>query len=130
MDFSLDTHAFLWFYQSNSKLSSYARSLIIDPRNKIYLSMACCWEMAIKSSLGKLDLQGERLDVVLHRELTLNKFKQLPITLPHVLWTTHLPQHHGDPFDRMLIAQSIYEKMPLISIDSRFDQYQGLDRRW
>ena len=130
MDFSLDTHTFLWFYQLNPRLSSYARSLILDSNNTIHLSMASCWEMAIKCHLGKLDLQGEQLEIVLRRELALNKIQLMPISIQHVLHTMQLPHHHGDPFDRLLIAQSIHENMPLIIADSSFDQYQGLDRRW
>jgi PIN domain nuclease of toxin-antitoxin system len=124
----LDTHAFLWFIWQDSKLSSAARSTIEDPANDVFVSAASIWEIGIKIGIGKLTL-AEPLDVFLSRELPGNDFELLPIAIEHVAAVVDLPFHHRDPFDRMLIAQSITETVPLVSADAIFDDYT-IRRLW
>jgi PIN domain nuclease of toxin-antitoxin system len=99
----LDSHAFLWFVWDDPKLSALAKQLIEDADNRKLVSVASCWEIAIKSGLGKLEL-GEPAGVFLGREIPANRFELLPITLEHATAVETLPRHHGDPFDRMLVA--------------------------
>jgi PIN domain nuclease of toxin-antitoxin system len=124
----LDTHSFIWFVEDNPSLSSHARRLIEESTNDVFLSIASVWEMAIKVSLSKLDL-NQPFDLFIPNQLLLNDITLLDITVSHTLRVATLPFHHRDPFDRLLIAQSQLEEMPLISIDSIFDAY-GVNRLW
>jgi len=124
----LDTHSFIWFVEDNQSLSAHARMLIEEPTNEVFLSIASVWEMAIKVSLGKLDL-SQPFDLFIPNQLLLNDITLLDITVSHTLRVATLPFHHRDPFDRLLIAQSLVEGMPFIGIDSVFDTY-GVNRLW
>ena len=95
----LDTHVVLWFAAGNPALSAGARSQVVDPQNEIWVSHATVWEMAIKTSLGKLKLDRE-LGRWLERYVVNNGFAYLPLSLAHTLGVARLPHHHGDPFDR------------------------------
>ena len=125
----LDTHAFLWFIHDEPELSNEARDLIEDGGNEIWLSVVSCWEIAIKFKIGKLNLT-EPFEVLIPREIATNAFQILDINYAHTEKTIQLDLYHRDPFDRLLIAQSLVEQMPLISNETLFDQYAGLDRRW
>jgi PIN domain nuclease of toxin-antitoxin system len=127
-DLLLDTHAMLWFFWDDSRLSKPAKSLIENAENRKLVSIAACWEIAIKVGLGKLDL-GESSHSFLSREIARNNFELLPINLEHVTTVEGLPAHHRDPFDRLLIAQAIVERLPLVSSDDAFDQY-NIQRIW
>ncbi len=118
----LDTHAFLWWVLDNPKLSGTARNFIIDPDNTIYLSAVSAWEMAIKWSLGKLTLPDQP-DSFVRQQLEINNFSPLPIQINHGLYIHELPEIHKDPFDRLLVAQSIIENLLLISTDSVLKKY-------
>jgi PIN domain nuclease of toxin-antitoxin system len=126
-----DTHTFLWFVEGDPQLSPEARRLLEDPNNEILISMASIWEMAIKVSIGKLTLltPDKPFEVHLTEQLQGNGFGILPITLPHIFVVANLPFHHRDPFDRIITAQSLVERIPLISIDAIMDAY-GLHRLW
>jgi PIN domain nuclease of toxin-antitoxin system len=124
----LDTHSFIWFIEDNPTLSTDARVFIEEPGNDIFLSMASVWEMAIKVSLDKLHL-SQPFDLFIPQQLLLNNITLLDIAVNHTLRVATLPFHHRDPFDRLLIAQSLLEEMPIISIDSAFDAY-GVNRLW
>jgi PIN domain nuclease of toxin-antitoxin system len=124
----LDTHTFLWFVWGDSRLSAAASALIQDPANECLVSTASAWEIAIKTSSGKLTL-GQPVGVFLGEQLHLNQFALIGVELPHITRVAELPFHHRDPFDRMLAAQSLVEGVPLLSIDAVFDGY-GVDRRW
>jgi PIN domain nuclease of toxin-antitoxin system len=124
----LDTHAFLWFVLKDAKLSAAARALILDPNNEVLLSPASCWEIAIKVSIGKYTLP-EPFGVFMPREISNNQFDLLEIEVAHTAVVAALPFHHRDPFDRLLVAQALAEKIPLISADPVFDAY-GLTRLW
>ncbi len=124
----LDTHAFLWFISGDKNLSQRSRTLIQEANNEILISIATLWEIAIKISLKKLELL-QPFEIIIPREITDNEFTQLPIKLEHLFELKRLPCHHRDPFDRLLIAQSSSEKLPLISKDSLFDNY-SVERIW
>lgn len=124
----LDTHAFLWFIQGDENLSQQSRLLIEDSKNEVLISVATLWEIAIKSNLKKLDLL-EPFEVLIPREIINNELTQLPITIEHLVQLGQLPFYHRDPFDRLLIAQSLFEQVPLVSKDSQFDEY-GVKRIW
>jgi len=124
----LDTHAVLWYLNGDPLLVPKAKALIQDPLNRKYVSMATCWEMAIKVGLKKLNL-GEPATTFLPRELPANNILLLNIELGHATFVETLPPHHKDPFDRLLVAQAIIEKMQIVSADAVFDQY-GVTRLW
>ncbi len=122
MDLLLDSHTMLWFFWDDPKLSTSAKTFIEDPDNCKLISIATCWEIAIKAGLGKLTL-GEPARSFLDREIARNIFELLPITLDHATSVEDLPRHHKDPFDRLMIAQAIAESIPIVSSDSAFDAY-------
>ncbi len=118
----LDTRAFLWWGVDSPKLSARARDIIANPQNNLFLSVASGWEMAIKAGLGKLQTPGG-LETFVSEQLSLNAIQVLPVALRHALHVYHLPQHHRDPFDRLLIAQSQLEQLPLLTSDHVFSSY-------
>jgi PIN domain nuclease of toxin-antitoxin system len=118
----LDTHVFLWWVDDAPDLSTPARRVIADAKNDCCLSIASCWEMAIKSSIGKLRL-AKPVERFVSEQLAANGFSLLPIALHHVAKTEKLPYHHRDPFDRLLIAQAVSEKLIFLSADSIFSRY-------
>ena len=122
MNFLLDTHAFLWFIAGDDKLSPTARELIEEPTNQPLFSAASLWEIAIKVSIGKLSL-AQPFATFIPEQLALNGINLLGIELEHTAVVSTLPFHHRDPFDRLLIAQAMVEKMPLISVDHAFGEY-------
>lgn len=122
MKLLLDTHTFLWFVNDNLKLSDRLKDLIEDTNNVSYLSMASLWEMSIKSNLGKLTLNPNYEEFV-DREVTTSTIQLLNIELEHLKINATLPFHHRDPFDRLIIAQSMAEDIPIVSVDSAFDKY-------
>ena len=124
----LDSHAFLWFIMGSANLSVNARALIEDPANERLLSLASLWEIAIKTSLGKLTLSAP-FDELIPAQLKLNGIELLNINVDHLSTLSTLPFHHRDPFDRLIISQAIVEKLPVISLDGTFDAY-GVTRHW
>lgn len=103
MKLLLDTHSFIWFIEDNPFLSLRARTLIEEPTSEVLLSVASVWEMAIKVSLGRLQL-SQPFELFIPHQLLLNDITLLDITLNHTLKIATLPFHHRDPFDRLLIA--------------------------
>ncbi len=124
----LDTHAFLWWAMDDPRLSAPAREIIEDGANDVVISAVSGWEIAIKTSLGKLVLPD-----VPHRFvpdlITRCGFEVLPITLTHALQVAGLPDHHRDPFDRMLVVQSQVEDMPVVTDDPYIVRY-GITCVW
>ncbi|PIG95477.1 type II toxin-antitoxin system VapC family toxin [Gloeocapsopsis sp. IPPAS B-1203] len=118
----LDTHTFLWWVTDDSRLSSTVRSLIIEPSNIFYLSAASAWEIVIKVRLGKLILPDIPERYIPSR-LAMNRFESLSIQITHALQVVNLPDLHRDPFDRILIAQSQIEKMPIVTLDKQIIKY-------
>lgn len=128
MKLLLDTHAFLWFIGGDERLSLTARTLIEDGANDAFLSVASLWEMAIKISLGRLQL-AQPFEILIPQQLSLNHIGLLGITISHTAKVATLPFHHRDPFDRLLVAQAQVEQMSLVSNDPAFDAY-GITRLW
>lgn len=124
----LDTHTFLWWNTNDPRLSTIARAFIADGRNQVFFSAASAWEIAIKAARGRLDLPSAPDQYVADR-LRSNGFSPLPIQISHTLEVYHLPRHHADPFDRLVVAQSRLEKMPLLSGDSDIERYD-VQRIW
>jgi PIN domain nuclease of toxin-antitoxin system len=126
----LDTHALLWYTLNDPNLSSSAKSLIASPGNDIWMSPASFWEMAIKISIGKLKLHRPFRDFI---DVCTNQYKfgLLPILPKHTdeLITLPFPPNHKDPFDRLLVAQAIVERMDLVSNDQAIDLYP-VKRHW
>ena len=117
----LDTHLLLWAAASSRRLSSQARSLIEDPANDVHYSAASVWEIAIKSTLGRRDF---RVDLgLLQATLPAMGLTELPVTAAHAVGVTRLPRIHRDPFDRLLVAQSIAEAMTLLTNDAVLRRY-------
>ena len=124
----LDTHTFLWWITDDASLSRRAREIIGDGNNVLFLSTASAWEIAIKVDLGILTLPG-RPERFIPEQLALNAIDGLPVHLSHALHVYDLPNLHRDPFDRMLVAQSQLEDLPLLSADPRLAQY-AIDILW
>jgi PIN domain nuclease of toxin-antitoxin system len=124
----LDTHALIWYVDQDHLLSAPAHAAITDPANDLLLSVGTIWEIGIKVGSKKLSLSmsyRERMNkAIADLGLTL-----LPINVEYADVQAGLPRHHGDPFDRLLVAQAQVENLPLVSSDSIFDQY-GLKRIW
>ncbi|MEM7725876.1 MAG: type II toxin-antitoxin system VapC family toxin [Cyanobacteria bacterium P01_A01_bin.45] len=123
MKLLLDTHTFLWFVNDNPKLSDHLKDLIEDTNNVSYLSVASLWEMSIKFNLGKLTLDPNYEEFV-EREVTTSTIQLLNIELEHLRINATIPFHHRDPFDRLIIAQSMAEDIPIVTVDSAFDKYE------
>jgi len=117
----LDTHAFLWAIADDRRFSRRAQKVFTGP-NDLWLSVASIWEILIKVKIGKLPL-AEPAGPYLVKKLGENRIEVLPITLDHVLRLESLPAHHSDPFDRILISQSLEERLPLITADPMFERY-------
>lgn len=128
MTLLLDTHTFLWFCQDDPSLSATAKALIEAPGNRKLVSVASCWEIAIKVGLGKLTL-GEPSGTYIPNALSRTGFDLLAISLTHATIVESLPRHHKDPFDRLLICQAQAEGVPIVSADCHFDPY-GITRLW
>jgi PIN domain nuclease of toxin-antitoxin system len=122
MKLLLDTHLLIWWSSSPERLSTNVYNLITDPSNTFIFSIASVWEIQIKYQLGKLNLISP-LPSLIETQQRVNKLRILPIELAHIYALDGLPNHHRDPFDRIVIAQAIVEKMPLLSADTVFDAY-------
>ena len=122
MKLLLDTHVLIWWSLDSAKLSRKVYDLLTDSNNTLVVSIASVWEMQVKVQLGKLDLDGKVSELIAHQQ-QVNNLEILSIDLTHIYALESLPNEHRDPFDRMIIAQSIVEKMPLLSADKIFDSY-------
>lgn len=115
----LDTHVYLWWLADDANLSEEARLAIADTRSVVHVSAASLWEASIKEALGRLDLGGSDLA----EEIAANGFVELPVTAIHASAAAHLPPHHEDPFDRMLVAQARLEGLTLVTSGERLSAY-------
>lgn len=122
MNLLLDTHTFLWLVGSPALLSLTAHAAIQERSNTLYLSYASVWEMQIKLQLGKLVLPAA-LDCIVEEQQRVNNLQLLPIALGHIYALGALPSHHKDPFDRLIIAQSLAEDWRIVGNDSKFAAY-------
>jgi len=124
----IDTHVFLWWVEGDRVLPVKARAALADQDNECLFSLVSAWELAIKAGLGKLKLAiPVRRYVVEH--VAANGFRILDIRMAHIGRVEALATHHGDPFDRLLIAQALEEKLPVVSADPVFRDY-GVKRIW
>ncbi|MBP6825982.1 MAG: type II toxin-antitoxin system VapC family toxin [Saprospiraceae bacterium] len=123
----LDSHAMIWYLQGDPTLSSTARQAIVDTRNHKFISAASIWEVAIKVSIGKIQLKFPFADF--HQLLAINQFDWLPISFEHAARVSRLPFHHRDPFDRIIIAQALEERMTIVGLDPEFPAY-GVPVLW
>jgi len=128
MNVLLDTHAFLWLATGDDRLSETARKTFLNQKNSLFFSAASYWEICIKMSLGKISLKTGWFQTI-QNEMKINAIQWLPIEMTHCAKVIKLPFHHRDPFDRMLVAQAITEKMQLLSRDSRLSAY-SIKRIW
>jgi len=124
----LDTHVFLWWVEGDRALPAKARAALADPDNECLLSLASAWELSIKAGLGKLKLALPVARYVVEH-VAANGFRMLDIRVAHIGRVETLAAHHGDPFDRLLIAQALEEKLPVVSADPVFRKY-GVKRIW
>lgn len=124
----LDTHTFIWYVTDNPRLSAHLKLLIEDENNEKLVSIASIWEMAIKHSIGRLNFSLPFMEFV-GQQLTVSNIGLLEINLQHIEVVASLPLHHRDPFDRLIIAQSMAEQIPILSVDAVFDAY-AIARVW
>jgi PIN domain nuclease of toxin-antitoxin system len=123
----LDTHAFLWWVADDDRLPARGRQAITSA-DRVFVSVASCWEIAIKASLGKLTL-SQPVATFLAEQLGANEFTLLPIEMAHAAAVATLAFHHRDPFDRLLAGQALHESLPIVSADPVFRKYK-LRRIW
>ena len=128
MNYLLDTSTFLWFIEGHGRLSPQACRIMESEEHDLNLSVASLWEMAIKTSLGKLELP-KPIDIFIQQQLALTAVTLLDIHPVHAFTVVDLPFHHRDPFDRLLAAQCLCENLTLIGPDEVFDRY-GISRTW
>ena len=124
----LDTHTFIWYVTDNPRLSAHVKLLIEDENNEKLVSIASIWEMAIKHSIGRLNFSLPFIEFV-GQQLTVSNIGLLEINLQHIEVVASLPLHHRDPFDRLIIAQSIVEQIPILSVHAIFHAY-AIARVW
>jgi PIN domain nuclease of toxin-antitoxin system len=124
----LDTHVVIWAVDDPTNLSGVATTSLQDPSNELVVSAATIWEMAIKVGLAKLSL-SQPYRTWMSRALADLGAAILPITVDHADVLVGLPRHHRDPFDRLIIAQSLVEGIAIVSADGQFDVY-GVHRTW
>jgi len=123
MKFLLDTSVFLWSLDADHRLNTRAKEILTRPSSELYFSAVSSWEIAIKFALGSLPLPNAPSEFI---PLALRSWAVRPfdITHEHALRAGELPLHHRDPFDRMLIAQALTEKMTLLTADRAFQVYK------
>jgi PIN domain nuclease of toxin-antitoxin system len=124
----VDSHPLIWSYFEPQKLSNRAAATLADPANQVFVSAASYWEIAIKISIGKLKLAESFAEFVQHAIVD-NGVPIVAIEPRHAAELIQLPHIHRDPFDRIIVAQSLVEKLPVISADAVLDQY-GIQRIW
>jgi PIN domain nuclease of toxin-antitoxin system len=114
----LDSHVVVWWALFPGRLRSDARGAMIDPANEIFISAASIWELGLKIARGKL-----RLPAGYAAHLLAHGFDELPVSIAHASWATALPPLHGDPFDRLLIAQALEKGLVLVTSDQAIMRY-------
>ena len=119
----LDTHTLIWFIDGSEQLSQKARQEIEIENANNFVSIASLWEIAIKASLGKIELKTPFNQI--NNKLVENGFEILPVTFEDTLIISSLPFHHKDPFDRIIIAQAMTNNMTILSKDGQFSLYRA-----
>ena len=118
----LDTHIFLWFISADSRLPTLFRDAIREPNNSAFLSVASFWEIVIKYNIGKLPLP-QSPEIYIPRQRQIHQIKSLPITESSLKHLVSLPDFHRDPFDRLLISQTLNNNLTLVTIDPEIVKY-------
>ena len=121
MDILLDTHAIIWFFEGDNRLSKTAIDIIYNLENTIYVSIASVWEVAIKLSTGKLKFNGGIENFI--ETVCKNEFDLLAISPDHIKAIAELPFVHRDPFDRMLVTQAMVENITIVTVDENISKY-------
>jgi len=119
MKYLFDTHALIWYFEEENKISDKIKEIILNPKNTVYVSIASVWEMAIKISIGKMDKCLEELLLGVENA----GFSFLQVEIDYVRQLLVLPFIHRDPFDRLIIATAIKENMTIITVDENVQQY-------
>lgn len=122
MRYLLDTHTLIWWAAEPDKLSDRVRQIIRSGDNQIFLSAASTWELALKAQIGKIQF-NRPISAFVADEMSRNHFQILPVSIAHTLATSELPLLHRDPFDRLLVAQSRLEKLPILTADAWICRY-------
>lgn len=122
MKLLLDTHVFLWWNEDNPSLSRRVRRLLSDSATELSLSVVSAWEIVLKVRTSKLGLPASP-GAYIPARLAHYRIELMPLTLAHVLASDMLPDHHRDPFDRMLVAQAQIEHLPIATRDSQIRKY-------
>ena len=115
----LDTQVLLWWLTDDARLDHDRRAAIADPDALVHVSAATIWEIAVKEALGRIEVGADLAD-----EIERNGFLELPVSARHALAAGRLPRIHGDPFDRLLVAQARQEGMRLVTRDSTLAEYK------
>jgi len=118
----LDTHIFIWWADEPERLSPFILDALLNPDNVLVLSVVSLWEMQIKAQLGKLTMR-QPLEQLILTQQSINNLELLPVWAQHIFTLDRLPMHHKDPFDRMIISQSIVEGLTVVTIDKIFSSY-------
>jgi PIN domain nuclease of toxin-antitoxin system len=124
----IDSHALIWYVDQDNLLSPASHAAISDPTNDLLLSAGSIWEIGIKVGLGKLILT-EPFKPWMNQAISDLDVTVLPLNVEYVDVQSNLPRHHGDPFDRLIVAQAIIEQVSIISADANLDAY-GITRIW
>lgn len=124
----LDTPTFIWWATDDRALSPRSLEVLKSPETDILLSAVVAWEIAIKAGLGRLEL-GRSLTTIVTQQVARHGMIELPVTLDHAMAVQSLPRHHGDPFDRLLIAQARIERVPIVTADPWIERY-GVKTIW
>ncbi|MEO6983434.1 MAG: type II toxin-antitoxin system VapC family toxin [Edaphobacter sp.] len=124
----VDTHTFLWALLDDHRLTPKAKQLLRSDQHELVFSLVSLWEIAIKIKTGKLNTIGSSVAYI-RDEMNAYGMELLPIRYEHILQLEMLPHHHGDPFDRLLIAQATTESLPILTGDKVFKEY-GVKLIW
>lgn len=128
MNYLLDTHSFIWWNENSPRLPVHVRQALSDRSNQIWLSHVSVWELQIKIQIGKLTLGAPLADLI-DQEIRVNHLRLLSISYDDILKLDSLPMHHRDPFDRMIIAQTLMGGFHLVACDAEFAAY-GVPLFW
>ena len=118
----VDTHTFIWALLKDHRLSARAKQILSSDEHELVFSLVSLWEIAVKMKIGKLNALGSFVEYI-RAEMEAYGMELLPIRFEHILQLEQLPLHHGEPFDRLIIAQAVSESLPILTHDSKFPPY-------
>jgi PIN domain nuclease of toxin-antitoxin system len=129
MKYLIDAHALIWLKQTDPRMSDTAIRILEDKNVELHISHAVMWELIIKESLGRLEIPG-RVAGLYEDWITTGAAELIHIRWPHIEKAGQLPHIHEDPFDRMLVAQALVEKMDILTNDPHIAKYPGIKAVW